>query len=167
MMPDISANKLIYDIYDPCYWEYVMMDLTAPVKRVLINDNVDENNENAEINENLLDQVLEMPTPWFPTLNIDRDKFANLYPRGFKLTIYKKTKVEQFAPYNQPDGLIRRIKIFQDYERTMPINIISYYKHRIDNLILRRRFPFEHKIIEFFAPGRSEKDKNYHPKQII
>jgi len=127
-----------------------MMDPSAPTN----------NNKDEDETINLMDQVLDMPPPWFPGLSIDRDKFANLYPSGVKTTIYKKTKVERFAPYNQPDGLIRRIRKYQDYDRILPIKIISYYAHRLDNLVLRRRFPFEHKIIEDFVPGRSEKDKN-------
>lgn len=41
--------------------------------------------------------------------------------------------------------------------------------HRLDNLILRRRYPFEHKIIEDFAPVSvsKEKNNNLHFKQII
>jgi len=46
-----------------------------------------EKENEEEINKNLMDQVLDMPPPWFPSLTIDRDNFARLYPCGVKSTI--------------------------------------------------------------------------------
>lgn len=64
--------------------------------------------------------------------------------------------------------MIRRIRVYKDYLRTILIKITCFYAHRLDNLVLRRRYPFEHKIIEDFAPGfGGEKEKTYHPKQIV
>lgn len=77
MTPDKKANDLSYNLYKPAQWEYVMMELQSATKRALIDDD-NGNSMDELVTDELVDQVLDMPPPWFPSLIIDRDNFANL-----------------------------------------------------------------------------------------
>jgi hypothetical protein len=81
---------------------------------------------------------------------------------GESTVFYRKAKVDSYAPYGQPDGLVNKISIFQDYKRLKPSEFRYFYEHRSDKLVMKRRFPFEFKTILDYAPGRMP-----HWKQII
>ena len=77
-------------------WEYVM--LKNDQKR----DDDDEAAEDEEASDdeggtNAEEEVLDMPPAWSPKLNVNRDKFIELCPKGEKTVFYKKCKVEFFS----------------------------------------------------------------------
>ena len=96
-----------------------------------------------------------MPPPWSPKLFVNRDKFIQLCPKGEKTVFYKKCKVEFFSDCMQVDGLVKRVTIFEDFKRLIKKEIRSYFKHRQDKLMMRRRFPYKFKTIEHY--GTSDK----------
>jgi hypothetical protein len=61
------------------------------------------------------------------------------------------------------DGLVKRITIYADYKRLIIKEIRSFYRNRMDKLVLRRRFPYEFKLIEHYD---SSKDTYYWKKLI-
>lgn len=111
-----------------------------------------------------------MPPPWAPMLEIDRDAFDYICPLGEKTVFYKRKKLDIYAPYSQPDGLVCRITFFHDYKRHIIDEIRSFFEHRKDKLVLRRRFPYEFKTIEEYAPGKKLLTNNKtesHLKKLI
>ena len=108
-------------------------------------------------------QVLDMPPPWSPKLVVDKDKFTDGCPKGEKTVFYKKCRVDFFSECKQVDGLVKRITIYRDYKRMITSEIRSYYKCRKDKLIVRRRFPYEFKLIEHYESS----DKTFHWKKLI
>lgn len=58
-----------------------------------------------------------MPPPWSPMLEINSDAFDFVWPLGEKTVFYKKIRLDIYAPYAQPDGLIRRVTFYNDYKR--------------------------------------------------
>jgi hypothetical protein len=92
--------------------------------------------------------VLDMPPPWSPKLFVNKDKFLDLCPNGEKTVFYKKCKVDFYSECSQVDGLVRRVIIYKDFKRLIVDEIRSYYKNRKDNLVLRRRFPYQFKLVE-------------------
>lgn len=103
-----------------------------------------------------------MPPPWSPKIWVDKEKFLKGTPLGESTGFYLKCKVEKFAAYGQPDGLILKITIYEDYKRLKIKEIRYFYEHRSDKLTLKRRYPFLFKTIEYYAPGRPP-----HWKEII
>ena len=132
-------------------WEYVMIKKKAK----------QEGGEEDEIEEPQSDEpdeeedVLDMPPPWSPKLAVDKEKFSEGVKNGAKTVFYKKCKIEYYAECKSVDGLVKRITLYHDYRRIMTKEIRSYYSNRKDKLVVRRRFPYEFKLIEqyeSFAP---------------
>jgi len=96
------------------------------------------------------EDVLDMPPPWSPKLVIDKEKFSEGVKNGAKTVFYKKCKVDFYSECKQVDGLVKRITLFEDYRRIITKEIRSFYSNRKDKLIVRRRFPYEFKLIEHF-----------------
>jgi hypothetical protein len=104
-----------------------------------------------------------MPPPWSPKLIVDKDKFTDGCPKGEKTVFYKKCRIDMFSECKQVDGLVKRITIYKDYKRLITQEIRSYYKCRKDKLVVRRRFPYEFKLIEHYESS----DKTCHWKKLI
>jgi hypothetical protein len=104
-----------------------------------------------------------MPPSWSPKLFIDKDKFKEACPNGEKTVFYKKCKVDFYAECTQPDGIVKRVTIYKDYKRLITEEIRCYYANRKDNLSVRRRFPYEFKLVEHYHSS----DKSYHMKKLI
>lgn len=90
-----------------------------------------------------------MPPSWSPKLFVNKDKFADGCPNGEKTVFYKKCKVDFYSECKQVDGLVRRITLYHDYKRLICHEIRCEYKNRKDKLYMRRRFPYEFKLIEY------------------
>lgn len=134
-------------------WEYVML---LPKEKKGEGEGEDENGEGNEEEEeeegeeDFQEDLLDMPPPWSPKLQINKDKFIDLIPNGEKTVFYKKVKVDLYADCAQIDGLVKRVTMFNDFKRCSINEIRSSYKNRVDQLCLRRRFPFQFKTIEHF-----------------
>lgn len=49
-------------------------------------------------------------------------EYEQRYPGSHKVIHYKKVLLEKFSPYSQRDGIVKRIKIFDDYALTVPLH---------------------------------------------
>lgn len=127
-------------------WEYVM--IKKKEKKENAEDEEAEEEASDEPGED--EDILDMPPPWSPKLIVDKEKFSEGVKNGAKTLFYKKCKVEYFSECKQVDGLVKRISLYEDYRRTMIKEIRSHYSNRKDKLVVRRRFPYEFKLIEHF-----------------
>jgi len=73
-------------------------------------------------------------------------------PLGEGTIYFNKVKVDTYAPYTQPDGLVQKLVIYQDYKKIKVREYRYFYKYRSDKLSIRRRYPFEFKTIEEYEP---------------
>lgn len=110
----------------------------------------EEETDEAEVGAKKEEDVLDMPPPWSPKLFVNKDKFLDLCPNGEKTVFYKKCKVDFYAECTQVDGIVKRITIYEDYKRLIVKEIRCHYKNRKDNLVLRRRFPYQFKLVEHY-----------------
>ena len=171
MMPSKAVNEVDFDLYAGD-WEYVMLPTEQKKEE---HENNEEEIEEKEEKQIILDErdadgdfieiehVLDMPPPWCPKLHIDRDAFAKRCPSGERTTFYERWKVDQYAEYTECDGLVQRFTIFKDYRRQEVKEVRSFFAHRTDKLMVRRRFPYEFRTVEDYAPGRSP----MHWRQIV
>jgi len=141
-------------------WEYVM---------VTNNKDGDEEHEDGAGSDDGDDEIMEdeenldMPPPWSPKLIVAPDKFTDGTKGGGKTLFYKKCKVDFYPECKQVDGMTKRITIFKDYKRLIVEEIRSYYQCRKDKLYLRRRFPYQFKLIEHYE---SSAHSNYWKKLV-
>ena len=156
MRPDLPIDKIgieDFDIKEKCEkeWEYVML----PTVHKRIQEIVEGNGEVEVIEEEETgDDILDMPTPWSPKLFIKKDAPEEMFYASQKTVYYLRSKVDVYAPYSQFDGLLTRITLYKDYKRQIINEVRSFYSSRADKLILRRRFPYEFKTVEEYAPGK-------------
>lgn len=93
-----------------------------------------------------------MPPPWAPKIYIDKEAFLKGTPLGEDTQFFNKVKIDEYAPYSQKDGLVKRIVVYKDYKKIKVDEMRWFYQHRSDKLIIRRRYPFEQKVIEDYEP---------------
>ena len=150
--PTLDVSELLpLDFKDDStgLWEYVMLE---PGNK---KDGDDEEQEDQDEDEDddegeLEEEPLDMPPPWSPKLFVNKDKFLDMCPNGEKTVFYRKCKVEIFSECRQVDGLVKRITLYKDYKRLITEEIRSFYKCRKDKLVVRRRFPYDFKLIEHY-----------------
>jgi hypothetical protein len=73
---------------------------------------------------------------------------------------YRKTEVDIYAEYSQPDGLVKKVNIYEDFKKTMIREVRYFYSHRKDNLHFRRKFPFKFLSIDYY-------NKNYKISNLL
>lgn len=105
---------------------------------------------------------MDMPLPWPPKLFIDKEKFLKGSPMGEVTRFYKRSRIDVYTKYLQIDGLTTRMCIYEDYNRTLIKEIRCLYSNRQNNLIVRQRFPFENRTIEYYKPNFKP---NYRPSK--
>lgn len=88
------------------------IDLAAPSQAA--QDAAAEAAEDAE-------HVLDLPPTWVPKLVIERDAYTRLKygPLGSRSVLYRRAKLDLFAPRHHPQGLVARFMRFDDFDRTM------------------------------------------------
>mmetsp|Transcript_25737 Transcript_25737/g.45205 ORF Transcript_25737/g.45205 Transcript_25737/m.45205 type:complete len:879 (+) Transcript_25737:2136-4772(+) len=163
MRPSLPLNELNFDDLNMPNWEFVMLDPNSlESKREEAGEDDEANIAALAVNEigedglyKELPQVLDLPPPWPPKLKVDRDVFAQRCPRGERTVLYEKWKQDVYADYSQVDGLVARSTIYFDYRRLLINEIRCYFRHRRDKLVMRRRFPYEFKTVEDYAPRKS------------
>ncbi|GAB1601479.1 dynein regulatory complex subunit 7-like [Argonauta hians] len=123
--------------------------------------------ENARIADPLvmdMEKYLDMPASWVEPLEVSLTDFEKRYPNGKKVILFKKAVMEKFADYKMPDGLVTRISLYSDYERSKLILVKEMFKHRADKLYLKERNHETMWITEYFSEGRECALKEHHYK---
>ena len=149
--PTLDLNELLpmeFKSDTTGLWEYVMLE--PGNKKDGEEDQEEENEDEDEDDGELEEEPLDMPPPWSPKLFVNKDKFNDMCPNGEKTVFYRKCKVEIFSECRQVDGLVKRITLYRDYKRLITEEIRSYFACRKDKLVIRRRFPYEFKLIEHY-----------------
>ncbi|GLC33992.1 Dynein regulatory complex subunit 7 [Pleodorina starrii] len=102
------------------------------------------------------DVVPDMPPSWVLKLSIPRDAFDMRCPRGSKTTLYRRCQHEIFARFgdcSRWDGMVERLVLYADDERTVVAEIRETFTRRRDKLRERRVYPQKDTTIELFDRG--------------
>lgn len=73
---------------------------------------------------------------------------------------YRKTEVDLYSEYTQPDGLVKKVNVYEDFKKTMIREVRYFYSHRKDNLFFRRKFPFDFLSVDYY-------NKNYKISNLL
>lgn len=160
----VPPTKLAFDLTKNRKWEYVLFDAAASVLDEGDEEGAElgldepsaqggaakETEEGAEFERVQLD----MPPSWVERLHIERDLYQARCPVGFKATQYRRTQLQQFAPYSREDGLVEQLASYADDELTEEVEIRETFANRKDKLALRVRDHREASKTEYFDPGR-------------
>lgn len=141
-------------------WEFVMINAKKKLGAHI--DEAEESGVDEDNKDDGQEEVLDMPPPWSPKLFLNKDKFNDRCPNGEKTVFYDKTKVDYYSECKQPDGLVKRTTLFKDYNRLIVNEVRSEYACRMDKLKVRRRFPYDFKLVEHY-----ESQEDTHWKKLI
>lgn len=111
-----DLGKLDYDFTNVSKWEHLLAGEPLRWRQKKATDEVYE--EEAQLEDFLDEKHLDMPISWSLKISIPHEVLKNRYPQGKKVAYYKRTLVEEFAPYVQEDGLVTRISRFENMECT-------------------------------------------------
>lgn len=78
------------------------------------------------------------------------------FPGGSKTTHYKRTMVEQYAPYVCDDGLVKKITRFTDFACTDIETVEEEFENRHDKLVKRIVDAKTNLETEHFGAGRDD-----------
>ncbi|XP_066157618.1 dynein regulatory complex subunit 7 [Euwallacea fornicatus] len=149
-----DLGALSYDLTDTEKWEHLLIKKPLGFRHKL---KVVEIGEEEEENDAFWDEKhLDMPYPWSLRISIPHDVFERCFSDGFMVTQYKKTLVEEYAPYVCHDGLIEKIVRYSDFACTAVESVEEKFKNRHDKLY---RSVFNAKTnlqTEYFRAGRED-----------
>ncbi|XP_041350936.1 dynein regulatory complex subunit 7-like [Gigantopelta aegis] len=155
-MQDCSegVKDLSYDLGDCTVWEYMFPGVD---KQLLIPESEDdlldmEDEEEKVVN---VEKHLDMPPSWVEPLRLSQRDYEMRCPKGIKTKLYKRSKLEKFAPYLRKDGLVSKLSVYDNRELTDLILTKEYYSHRQDKLHTRVHNQRTGWITEYFNPGRA------------
>ncbi|KAG5442082.1 Dynein regulatory complex subunit 7 [Clonorchis sinensis] len=122
----------------------------------LPNKEAEQSKKIAGLEDKLL--LMDLPPTWTSPIRISQELYEFRYPGGQKTALYRRCKVEKFAPFSQPDGLIFRLTNYADRERLHPTDVLEKYAQRADKLLSRFREESTNAVNEAYDHGR----KSYH-----
>ncbi|XP_046889466.1 dynein regulatory complex subunit 7 [Hypomesus transpacificus] len=146
---------MTYDLGDAIRWEYLLCGSTGH-SLLLIPDMRNE----LELEEEDEDEVLEpkqfeMPPSWVKPITISEQDMETRCPGGLKVLKFRKAKLEKFAHYLLPNGLVTRLTTYTDLDCSKPEIVREWFQHRHDHLEERELEKKSNVTKEKFTPGRS------------
>ncbi|XP_043255120.1 dynein regulatory complex subunit 7-like [Colletes gigas] len=148
-----SCANIAWDLTKVELWEHVLPG--EPWTMRGIGEAIDE--DSAILQEKHLD----MPFSYVQEINISDQEYERRYPNGAKTIFYKKTKVELYAPYIQPNGLIQRITLYDDYDYAIPVQVQEIYANRSDNLVESKKDLTDDSVVDYYDRGRPDHCKEH------
>uniref|UniRef100_A0A4W6G732 Coiled-coil domain-containing protein 135 n=1 Tax=Lates calcarifer TaxID=8187 RepID=A0A4W6G732_LATCA len=156
-----GCADMVFDLEDLKMWEPVLYG--AASKKQLILDVLKKKTEtkmmsriskDEEEEEEEEPRVFEMPRSWVSYITISKKDLETRWPRGQKVTHYRKAKLENFASYLRPDGLVIRLTTYKDLDCTEIAMVKEWYQHRNDHLEEREVNKVDSFTTERFSRGR-------------
>ncbi|XP_077969696.1 dynein regulatory complex subunit 7-like [Styela clava] len=147
-----GCKDLSFELTDTTKWEYMFIGSKEP--GLEIPDLEDEIDDFDDLDEEGKDDEkhLDMPASWVKRIEISERDYDSRCPQGKKTILYKKAKLEKYAPYLLKEGLIERLTVFNNNELTDLQRVEERFANREDKLKQRKE---EGGIItEEFVEGR-------------
>ncbi|CAH2045013.1 unnamed protein product, partial [Iphiclides podalirius] len=158
-----GLGSLNYDLGDLTCWEHLLAGEPFHRRQLV---GVDQSAKSSAV---LTEKHLDAPSSWVEKLDISADEFEQRYPGSHKVIHYKKVLLEKFSPYSERDGVVKRLKIFDDYALSVPLltgcpvprdhsELAGYewYKNRVDKMETSRIDHRKREVRETFGIGRKD-----------
>ncbi|XP_017757421.1 PREDICTED: dynein regulatory complex subunit 7-like [Eufriesea mexicana] len=151
MQSTTKSLNIIWDLMNVQLWEHLLPGEPWTTRGK-------EMDEESAIQQ---EKHLDMPHSYVNKINISEEEFEKRFPNGTKTILYKKTKVELYAPYLQIDGLVQKITTYDDYDYMNAIEIYENYANRSDYLVESRKNMNNDTIVDYYARGRADQCKEH------
>jgi hypothetical protein len=118
---------LIFDLGDSTKWEFILPSNDKPLLKVPNLVDSQEHDEDLEDPKDV-EKHLDLPPSWVKPIQITPKDFERRCPEGKKIILYKKAKVEKFAPYLLNDNMVLKLTEYHDYESKIEKSHSKNYK---------------------------------------
>uniref|UniRef100_A0ABM5ETQ7 Dynein regulatory complex subunit 7 n=1 Tax=Pogona vitticeps TaxID=103695 RepID=A0ABM5ETQ7_9SAUR len=150
-----ACRDLQFDLGDPVRWEFMLLGADKPLL------SLPELEEEEEAGEDEVEDLMkeeepkgfDMPASWVEQIQISPKAFETRCPQGKKVIQYKNAQLEKWAPYLNSNGMITRLTLFEDPDRTKVLEVKEWYKNREDMMETRELNKKTDVTTEFFLPG--------------
>ncbi|XP_020707821.2 dynein regulatory complex subunit 7 isoform X1 [Athalia rosae] len=149
-----GCSFIDWDLFNISLWEHLL-----PGESALLREDEEEKTDKDFSVET--DKHLDMPSSWVEQIEISSIAYERRYPGGSKIVLYKKAKVELYAPYVQRDGLIKKITLYEDYEYMSPIAVYETFANRADYLVKTLRNLDQETVVDCYDRGRPDACKEH------
>ncbi|NXI66274.1 DRC7 protein, partial [Anseranas semipalmata] len=151
-----GCKDLIFDLGDTVRWEVMLSETDKPLQLLLDaeeeNELFDRNMDDMEEKEEE-DMSFAMPPSWVAPIQISPREFETHCSQGRKVILYKKAKLEKWAPYLNGNGLMKRLTVYADLGCTEVVEVREWFKNREDMLDMREMNKQTQMTTEYFSPG--------------
>ncbi|NXW02314.1 DRC7 protein, partial [Fregetta grallaria] len=152
-----GCKDLTFDLGDAIRWEIMLSGSNKPLQllpdaeeeKELSDMDMDDMQEKEEE-----DMSFNMPPSWVAPIQISPREFETRCSQGRKVILYKKAKLEKWAPYLNGNGLVKRLTIYADSDCTEVVEVREWFKNREDMLDMREVNKQTLLTTEYFSPGR-------------
>ncbi|XP_074738027.1 dynein regulatory complex subunit 7 [Strix uralensis] len=151
-----GCKDLAFDLGDAIRWEIMLSGSHEPLQ--LLPDAEEE----KELPDRDMDCVREkeeedmsfdMPPSWVAPIQITPREFETRCSQGRKVILYKKAKLEKWAPYLNGNGLVKRLTVYADLDYAEVVEVKEWFKNREDMLDMREVNKQTQLTTEYFSPG--------------
>ncbi|KAM6064689.1 dynein regulatory complex subunit 7 isoform 2-T2 [Theristicus caerulescens] len=150
-----GCKDLIFDLGDAIRWEIMFSGSNKPLQ--LLPDAEEEkelpDRDMDDMEKEEEDVSFDMPPSWVAPIQISPREFETRCSQGRKVILYKKAKLEKWAPYLNGNGLVKRLTIYADLDCTKVVEVREWYKNREDMLDMREVNKQTQLTTEYFSPG--------------
>ncbi|XP_054697079.1 dynein regulatory complex subunit 7 isoform X3 [Grus americana] len=151
-----GCKDLIFDLGDAIRWEIMLSESNKPLQllpdaeeeKELSDRNADDMQEKEE-----KDMSFDMPPSWVAPVEISPREFETRCSQGRKVILYKKAKLEKWAPYLNGNGLVKRLTVYTGLDCTEVVEVKEWFKNREDMLDIREVNKQTQLTTEYFSPG--------------
>ncbi|NWS58987.1 DRC7 protein, partial [Chunga burmeisteri] len=151
-----GCKDLIFDFSDALRWEIMLLESKEPLQlfpdaeeeKELRDRDMDDTQEKEEE-----DMSFDMPPSWVAPIQISPREFESRCSQGRKVILYKKAKLEKWAPYLNGNGLVKRLTVYADVDCTEVVEVREWFKNREDMLDRREVNKQTQLITDYFSPG--------------
>ncbi|NXA25534.1 DRC7 protein, partial [Ibidorhyncha struthersii] len=151
-----GCKDLVFDLGDPIRWEIMLSGSSKPLQllpdaeeeKELPDKEMDDMQEKEEE-----DMSFDMPPSWVAPIQISPREFETRCSQGRKVILYKKAKLEKWAPYLNGNGLVKRLTVYADLDCTEVVEVREWFKNREDMLDMREVNRQTQLTTDYFSPG--------------
>ncbi|KAM6380930.1 dynein regulatory complex subunit 7 isoform 2-T2 [Pluvialis apricaria] len=151
-----GCKELIFDLGDTICWEIMLSGSNKPLQllpdaeeeKELSDKDMDDMQEKEEE-----DMSFDMPPSWVAPIQVSPREFETRCSQGRKVILYKKAKLEKWAPYLNGNGLVKRLTVYADLDCTEVVEVREWFKNREDMLNMREVNKQTQLTTDYFSPG--------------
>ncbi|NXV82045.1 DRC7 protein, partial [Atlantisia rogersi] len=153
-----GCKDLIFDLGDVICWKTVLSESSKPHQLP------PDAEEEQEFSDSVTDDMVSDPKEGFHAVGLIGEwifltpvlptaEFETCYPQGRKVILYKKAKLEKWAPYLNGNGLVKRLTVYADLDRTEVVEVREWFENREDRLDVREVNKQTQLTTDYFSPG--------------